>query len=419
MLPEPTITLSIPSINNGTLLDCRIYHPLSLAANPEAPTWLKHAAVVAHPYAPMGGCYDDPVVGAVAAQLLRKGFLVATFNFRGAHGSAGRTSWTSKPERDDYATVVAFVLHYVHYLDPFKPHLESVLQSEPSTPTSSDIPISLDTAIASVPRVRPVLLMAGYSYGGFITSRIPPLDAILQPFISPIAGSDAAEVRLRAEHLAEQQNVILSSTRSAMMEGSARGRSKRGVRIGGDESGSRSPRRSTSSARRSFSLDDERFRRGVHDFIAKARVGRHSRNVSQTSPPKVSEEPQPGESLPRITDLTMPRPAYLMISPPQGIVMHALSMSILPSAFTKDKDPHDSAAEEKLIRNPSLMIFGDEDGFTAVSRFRSLTARLHEKKDSGFRGIEIETAGHFWIEPGVLNQMRDVVGRFAVEVLAG
>lgn len=82
MLPEPTITLSIPSINNGTLLDCRIYHPLSLAANPEAPTWLKHAAVVAHPYAPMGGCYDDPVVGAVAAQLLRKGFLVATFNFR-------------------------------------------------------------------------------------------------------------------------------------------------------------------------------------------------------------------------------------------------------------------------------------------------------------------------------------------------
>ncbi|KAF5232657.1 hypothetical protein FAUST_8689 [Fusarium austroamericanum] len=326
MLPEPTITLSIPSINDGTILDCRIYHPLSLAANPEAPTWLKHAAVVAHPYAPMGGCYDDPVVGAVAAQLLRKGFLVATFNFRGAHGSAGRTSWTSKPERDDYATVVAFVLHYVHYLDPFKPHLESVLQSEPSTPTSSDIPISLDTAIASVPRVRPVLLMAGYSYGGFVTSRIPPLDAILQPFISPIAGSDAAEVRLRAEHLAEQQNVILSSTRSAMMEGSARGRSKRGVRIGGDESGSRSPRRSTSSARRSFSLDDERFRRGVHDFIAKARVGRHSRNVSQTSPPKVSEEPQPGESLPRITDLTMPRPAYLMISPPQGIVMHALSI---------------------------------------------------------------------------------------------
>ncbi|KAJ4129302.1 hypothetical protein NW768_007838 [Fusarium equiseti] len=417
MLPEPTITLTLPSINDGTPLDCRIYHPLSLSANPEAPKWLKHAAVVAHPYAPMGGCYDDPVVGATAAQLLRKGFLIATFNFRGAHGSAGRTSWTSKPERDDYATVVAFVLHYVHYLDPFKPHLETVLHSEPVTPTSSDVPISLGAAITSAPRIQPILLMGGYSYGGFVTSKIPPLDAILQPFISPIAGSDAAEVRLRAAHLAEQQNVILSSTRSAMMEGSARGRSKRGVRVGGDESGS--PRRSHSSARRSFSLDDERFRRGVHDFIAKTRVGRHSRNVSQTHPPPIPEQPQPGESLPRITDLTMPRPAYLMISPPQGIVMHALTLSLVPSALAKHKDPHDVAAEEKLVRNPSLVIYGDEDGFTAVSRFRSWTARLREKMDSGFKAVEIETAGHFWHEEGVLEELRGAVGEFATELLAG
>lgn len=336
---------------------------------------------------------------------------------RGAHGSAGRTSWTSKPERDDYATIVAFLLHYVHYLDPFKPHLESVLQSEPSTPTSSDVPISLDAAITSAPRIRPVLLMGGYSYGGFITTRIPPLDAILQPFISPIVGSDAAEVRLRAEHLAEQQNVILSSTRSAMMEGSARGRSKRGVRVGGDESGS--PRRSHSSARRSFSLDDERFRRGVHDFIAKARVGRHSRNVSQTSPPKIPEQPQPGECLPKIPDLTMPRPAYLMISPPQGILTHALTLSLIPSALTKNKDPQDVAAEEKLIRNPSLVIFGDEDGFSAVSRFRSWTAKLQEKMGSGLKAVEIETAGHFWTEEGVLDQLREAVGAFAKELLAG
>lgn len=82
MLPEPTLTLTLPSISDGLTLDCRIYHPFSLSASSKAPAWLKHAAVVAHPYAPMGGCYDDPVVGAVAAQLLRKGFLVGTFNFR-------------------------------------------------------------------------------------------------------------------------------------------------------------------------------------------------------------------------------------------------------------------------------------------------------------------------------------------------
>lgn len=82
MLPEPTLTLTLPSIHDGLTLDCRVYHPVSLLANPRAPQWQRHAAVVAHPYAPMGGSYDDPVVDIVAAQLLRKGYLVGTFNFR-------------------------------------------------------------------------------------------------------------------------------------------------------------------------------------------------------------------------------------------------------------------------------------------------------------------------------------------------
>lgn len=37
---------------------------------------------MAHPYAPMGGCYDDPIVEAVTSRLLKNGFLVGTFNFR-------------------------------------------------------------------------------------------------------------------------------------------------------------------------------------------------------------------------------------------------------------------------------------------------------------------------------------------------
>ena len=87
MLPDPALTLTIPSLHDGTVLDCRIYHPASLAAaNPRAPPWRRHAAVVAHPYAPLGGCYDDPVVEDVAAQLLRRGYLVGTFNFRYALG---------------------------------------------------------------------------------------------------------------------------------------------------------------------------------------------------------------------------------------------------------------------------------------------------------------------------------------------
>lgn len=77
-LPEPTLTLTLPSIHDGTTLDCHIYHPLS----PSTAWRPRHAAVVAHPYAPLGGSYHDPIVAEVATQLLYAGFIVATFNFR-------------------------------------------------------------------------------------------------------------------------------------------------------------------------------------------------------------------------------------------------------------------------------------------------------------------------------------------------
>lgn len=82
MLPDPTLTFTLPSVHDDTVLDCRIFHPYSLSPSPSASPWKKHAAIVAHPYAPMGGCYDDPVVDTVGEALLRAGFLVATFNFR-------------------------------------------------------------------------------------------------------------------------------------------------------------------------------------------------------------------------------------------------------------------------------------------------------------------------------------------------
>lgn len=82
MLPRPSLTFTVPSLHDGLAIDCRIYHPRSLDATPNSPPWQKHAAVIAHPYAPLGGCYDDPIVDIVAGTLLRLGFLVGTFNFR-------------------------------------------------------------------------------------------------------------------------------------------------------------------------------------------------------------------------------------------------------------------------------------------------------------------------------------------------
>ncbi|KAK7417829.1 hypothetical protein QQX98_004303 [Neonectria punicea] len=420
-LPEPTLTLTLPSVHDGLTLDCRIYHPLSLAANPRAPPWQRHAAVIAHPYAPFGGCYDDPVLDVVAGQLLRKGFLVGTFNFRGASGSAGRTSWTSKPERDDYATMVAFLIYYVHYLDPFHPHSADGPGPLPDTLSPFDAPV----ATASLP-VPPVLLMGGYSYGAMVASQLPPLYALLQPFASPLAGSDAAEVRLRAEHLAEQQNIVLASAREIMTERGIRSPSKRRVRIGGDEGGS--PRKSHEShGRRSFSLDaEDKIRRGVHDFMARRRSGRHSQRLFHTptdsedravTPPQPPPQPQPNERLTVIPNLITPTTAYLLVSPLQGLVTHLATMSLVPSVLVKNKDPQHAEAEEKLVRNPTLAVFGDTDVFVAAQKLRGWSKRLEGRPGSKFQAHEVSSAGHFWVEEGVLNRMRDEVAAFAEKLL--
>ena len=99
MATEPSLRLSIPSLADGTALDCRVFHPpnLTSAAGAEgaheeggerAKSWRRnrHVAVVAHPYAPLGGDADNPVVEDVAEILLKRGFLVGTFNFRWVDG---------------------------------------------------------------------------------------------------------------------------------------------------------------------------------------------------------------------------------------------------------------------------------------------------------------------------------------------
>jgi hypothetical protein len=83
-LPTPTLSFTIPSIHDDTVLQCRVYHPECLAPTSilQITTWNKKAAIVAHPYAVLGGCYDDPVVDLVSSTILEQGFLVGTFNFR-------------------------------------------------------------------------------------------------------------------------------------------------------------------------------------------------------------------------------------------------------------------------------------------------------------------------------------------------
>jgi len=383
-LPEPALTLTLPSIHDGTILDCRIYHPLGLASSLSFSTSStgqpKNAAIVAHPYAPLGGSYDDPVLDEVAGQLLAKDFIVGTFNFRGAGQSAGRTSWTARPERDDYTSFVGFMVYYVHYLDP----------DSPPPPDAQP----------------PILILGGYSYGAMVTAQLPPLPALLAPFTCPTSTSEAGHIRILAETLGSRQRELLSTTRLGM-------RGRRSMRVGeGGGSLSSSPRKSHDSKRsRSFSLDEaeEILKRGAQEIMAKTRHSLHHSpraSVSQATPVPTA--------LPPIENLVKPRPAYILISPLQGIITNLATMS---------RSPSDMAAEAKLRQNPTLAVYGNQDIFVAVSKLRSWKIRMEAADgdpsgdaappgSSGFQGREVDGAGHFWIEEGVLGQMIGWVGEF-------
>jgi len=78
-LGTPSCSFSIPSLHDSTELLCRIYYPKKQSSTE---TFRNEYAILAHPYASLGGSYDDPVIGSVGSMLLAKGMVLGTFNFR-------------------------------------------------------------------------------------------------------------------------------------------------------------------------------------------------------------------------------------------------------------------------------------------------------------------------------------------------
>ncbi|KAL7620586.1 hypothetical protein AAE478_009581 [Parahypoxylon ruwenzoriense] len=397
MLPPPNLSFTLPSIHDNSKLDCRVYHPACLnglpgSSNPRP--WQRRAAVVAHPYAPLGGCYDDPIVHLIASTLLQSGFVVMTFNFRGASSSGAHTSWTSKPERADYMSVAGFLVYYVHYLQP---------PQRPPNATDESVP--------------PTLLSAGYSYGAMVTIQLPPLDSILSHFTSPATYTALADIRLRAQHLAEQQTVISTAPSSP--------RKSLGMRVGGDED--TSPQHIYDRPRtRSFDRE-ERIRKGVRDLLSRTKLiqTRHDGDPTSQSGKPQRQEPR----LEKIDDLVRFRSAYLVVSPPLGIATNLATMTFSNPFSTwsirrrggspstkkhRTKEEEEAAeAEEKFIINPALAIYGDQDGFLAVKKMRDWTNRLSSAEGSQFHDVQVSGAGHFWVEEGVLHKLREAVLSFA------
>ena len=67
-------------------------------------------AILAHPYAPLGGSYNDPVISLLTTTLLDQGIFVVTFNF---YGGTGKVSWRGSVECGEYQVVLKIVRCFI------------------------------------------------------------------------------------------------------------------------------------------------------------------------------------------------------------------------------------------------------------------------------------------------------------------
>lgn len=397
-LPKPSSAFTIPSIHDDLELDCRVYYPRYCDNHFFGRTF----AILAHPYATLGGCYDDPVVGLAGSTLLQNGVTVGTFNFRyayparnayriltyvrrGAGESAGRTSWTGRPELADYVSFYGFMICCI-----------STLERD----TGSNSPAKLQ---ASRP---PLLILGGYSYGSLIASCLPSYEFVAQLFSASEEDSAEAEIRSRAQMTARDlgayfemlRNGSLGRGRSSLRVSGAVSPTKRGIAMGGYDSEAASRRISRESSRKS--LDGERVRRSLDRARQRIR-SRVSSDQYATNPPT---PPSPRRFEAKPFELLEPEVSYLAISPLLPPVSMLTTMFSRPTFEKRNpKTGHITARDkgdrnQKFLEHASCFIYGSKDVFTSDKKLRKWADEIHQKASATFSSYEVSEAGHFWTE---------------------
>ncbi|KAF7959136.1 hypothetical protein EAE96_002652 [Botrytis aclada] len=474
MLPPPTLSFTIPSVHDNLNLECRIYHPLSLAPDSisQVLPWRKKAAIVAHPYAPLGGSYDDAVVGLIASTILNDGFIVGTFNFRGAGSSKGHTSWSSLPEQKDYISFLGFIVTYLHHLSvPYPSRPPSFAQSDsqlhtlapvPSErlmqPTNDNLPGSYTSAGSGIEsnNAQPLLLLAGYSYGSLITINLEPsLLGMLAPFQHSASGSPYADIRSRARFLATQQNETIESTYSLLRAGGhRRGRSLQleeqmvnhktrlsssGVRMGGDEDIRKTSHHvHGSGARRSFSVDApmkvrksmDKFKSIVHHGSPRRGESHPPINLGQDSVTNVGSSERHSRDREDVNTMETLgsdfKVVYLLVSPlpPDGMINNLASIGSFRLTSLFGKQGHKIDNNIKFTIDPTLVIYGTGDLFVpikSVERWTEKLLSLCKSRGSAngvvFRYEEIANGEHFWRNPKAARQLVEKISLFLSGIL--
>jgi alpha/beta superfamily hydrolase len=399
---------------------------------------------------------------------------------RGA--GSGHTTWSSKAEQDDYLSFVGFMIYYMYHLCPPQLPFDAARLRQSDSDLHDLTPIQSRVVPAAraidftkpheksdqvpgsgtrVANLQPRLLLSGYSYGSLVTTLLPPIiTSILPSFQSPPPESAHAEIRMRASRLAVQQNQLISEHMLAFHQSHFHGRgrslhsedvfsspkgrkSSGGVRMGGDENLRRASHESHRS-RGSFSIETPELVRKSLDRVrsiakstrsppkrvntqgssvsasshkSRGRTGSISSTDSPVEDAVKPEEVAPLQPVPGIGDDL--QTAYLLISPLQGVVGGLATMwSGRPWRSTKSIPEN----EMKLVVDPSLAVFGDDDIFVGISKLRAWSHRLAEagsgsesgdgNRSSRFEYVEVEGAGHFWHDQHTMQILREEVSRF-------
>ncbi|KAI9840742.1 MAG: hypothetical protein M1838_003926 [Thelocarpon superellum] len=406
-LPDPAFSLSIPSLHDDTTLTGRVYHPAALyeSYGQDGVEWAPRGAILAHPYAPLGGNQDNPVVLMAAEELLLQGFVVGTFNFRGAGTSRGHTSWTAKPEILDYMSFAGFFMHYLHLIGSSSASFQT--RRHVSDATLSPIPSNtiLPTEKMVISKHTTVLILGGYSYGSMIATSLPPIKSIVARFADGQTGTTEAEITLRAARLAHQwgneqrQKAMASWARTRRPNGPGSHRSSPHMLfvMGGEESEpgsrrtSRDTRRSLDSIRKSFDFSRERRN--------------YKRGDSSGSEGRGSQE----DEAPRMMTPS-PTTAFLLISPLLPPIS-TLATFFTDPARSFNQEP--AAVQSRLTTHATLALYGTRDTFTSLKKLHKWSLELSNTTGSRFSSAEVPGAGHFWSEEDVEERFRESVGQFA------
>lgn len=323
---------------------------------------------------------------------------------RGASESAGHTSWSGKAELGDYVSFYGFMICYL-----------KDLMSEQCRPSYgvdqrlSTVPSNIEGAESLVkPRFRPRLILAGYSYGSMIASHLPGIEGVTKLFENAAEDSAESEIQLRASHLSSHTQKILeikqelnygrSSLRIASHSDLGSSKSSSSVLVGGFESEAAEQRIDRESRR---SLD-------VRKSLDRVREKFHPK---QRHLPNSNDESDGSVRADIRSDVIVPQICHLLISPILPPV--ATFATVFSSLSFKDRHgvTHFSSDDigPEIVKSPSLAVYGSKDFFTSVKKLRKWAQELCLTPGSAFRYHEVEGAGHFWNEAGVLEQLQNCI----------